>query len=162
MVGVEVRQEDEVDPGEHAVAERKETLRRAAPGVHEDAHRSGLDEDRRPETRHRRPRVASPKERDADRGRWRRAGGKTKRGEQREKDRRPPRVHARSLDGQPAPAIPAVFGRGKRLPLKKSRLSCAMNSWRISFGQAREHSPWFVHVPKPSASICPTIESTRS
>ena len=38
--------------------------------------------------------------------------------------------------------------------MKKSRLSCAMNSWRISFGQAREHSPWFVHVPKPSASIC--------
>ncbi len=66
------------------------------------------------------------------------------------------------LDRHPAPEPPATFGREKTLPQRKSRLSCAMNSWRISFGQAREHSPWFVHVPKPSSSICATIESTRS
>ena len=62
---------------------------------------------------------------------------------------------------QPVPP-PAAFGRLTSVAVKKSRLSCAMNSWRISFGQAREHSPWFVQVPKPSASICATIESTRS
>jgi hypothetical protein len=37
-----------------------------------------------------------------------------------------------------------------------------MNSMRIAFGHAASHSPWFVQVPKPSASIRATIERARS
>ena len=47
-------------------------------------------------------------------------------------------------------------------PCRRARLEVvafirAMNSTRISLGQAASHSPWLVQLPKPSASICATI-----
>src|SRR5579884_2280799 len=36
-----------------------------------------------------------------------------------------------------------------------------MKSIEISLGQAAMHSPWLVHAPNPSASICATICTTR-
>src|SRR3989441_9742627 len=36
-----------------------------------------------------------------------------------------------------------------------------MKSIEISLGQAAMHSPWLVHAPNPSASICSTMFTTR-
>ncbi len=36
-----------------------------------------------------------------------------------------------------------------------------MKSIEISLGQAAMHSPWLVHAPNPSASICATMFTTR-
>src|SRR5262245_45233375 len=64
----------------------------------------------------------------------------------------------------PAPPSPACAGRRPRmrLALIQSRFMRAMFSTLIRLGQAASHSKWFVQWPKPSASICATILSTRS
>jgi len=73
-------------------------------------------------------------------------------------------------DGSPGPALfypaalsPACAGRRPaiRLALIQSRFMRAMFSTLMRLGQAASHSSWFVQWPKPSASICATILSTR-
>ena len=84
-----------------------------------------------------------------------------------------PRQHVRAREEKFSSAPGAGIGLGRpvtlsydhqvrrRLPARRSLFMRAMVPSGISFGHAAEHSPMFVHDPKPSCSIASTIAMTR-
>src|SRR5207245_8113379 len=55
----------------------------------------------------------------------------------------------------------AVHGRPRSIALTYSRVMRAMFEIGISFGQTASHSPSFEQLPKPSASACSIMLTTR-
>src|SRR5207245_7786099 len=55
----------------------------------------------------------------------------------------------------------AVHGRPRSIALTYSRVMRAMFEIGISFGHTASHSPSFEQLPKPSASACAIMATTR-